>query len=137
MIEGISGGVSGQAAAQERLQASASNVANIDSRGALPIGGAASGSEAEPQAYQPVAVEQSSNAEGGTVTTERDVRPPYIPVFDTTSRLANEDGLVARPNVDLAQETTEQVDASRQFEANQRTVESISDLVRKLYDLPE
>lgn len=137
MIEAISSGLSGQAAASRRLEASANNIANIDARGALPLSSDRAASEAEPQAYQPVAVEQSSAAEGGTVTTERFITPPYVPVFDTTSRLANESGLVAKPNVDEMREAAEQASASRQFQANQRTVESISDLVRKLYDLPE
>lgn len=136
-MDGVSSGLSGLAAASRRLEASASNIANIDSRGALPLSGETYASEAAPQAYQPVAVEQSSGAEGGTVTSERYVRPPYIPVFDTASRFANADGLVAAPNVDPAEELAEQANASLQFEASQRTVESISDLVRRLYDLPE
>lgn len=137
MIEAISSGLSGQALASRRLDASASNIANIDSRGALPLSSEAAASEAEAQAYQPVAVEQSSAAEGGTVATDRYVKPPYVPVFDTTSRLANERSAIVEPIVNETREAVEQASASRQFEANQRTVESVSDLVRKLYDLPE
>lgn len=137
MIEGISSGGSRQTAATRLLEALTSNTANIDSRGALPLGSESAGSEAAPQAYQPVAVEQSTAPEGGTVTTERNDRPPYVPVFDTTSRLADESGHVANSSTDETREATEQAGASRQFEASQRTVESISDLVRKLYDLPE
>jgi flagellar basal body rod protein FlgC len=42
---------------------------------------------------------------------------------------------VAAPNVDLATELTDMESASRAFEINLQTVQSMSDLVRKLYDL--
>ncbi len=135
MLDGISNALSGVVAASSRLTASANNIANSDSRESIPMGGLIGGGAEPRQAYAPVRVEQSSRAEGGTTASERYVSPPYVPVFDTTSSLANDRGLGAAPNVDLATELTEIESASRAFEINLQTVQSMSDLVRKLYDL--
>ena len=133
MMEGISSALTGLAAATRRLEASANNIANANSVGSIPASDAAE----QRDAYQPVRVEQSSAPGGGTATSDRYVRPPYIPVFDTSSAFANSDGLVASPNVDIASEYTEQIGARQSFEANLKSVQSISDLVKKLYDLTE
>lgn len=133
MLEGLSSALSGLAAASRRLEASANNIANANSNGSIPSSDAAE----QQGAYQPVRVEQSSAPGGGAATSGRYVRPPYIPVFDTSSAFANSDGLVAAPNVDIASELTEQVSARQSFEANLKSVQSISDLVKKLYDLTE
>ena len=131
---------SGLAAAVHRAEASASNIANIDSRGALPGGEAANVSAPADvrEAYVPVRVEQSSAGEsGGTVTNERPVRPSYVPVADPGASYANEDGLAAAPNVDVAEEVIEQIEAQNAFAASTRTIESVQQMVRALYDLPE
>ena len=133
MLEGISSALTGLAAATRRLEASANNIANANSHGSIPASDAA----AERDAYQPVRVEQSSAPGGGTATSDRYVRPPYIPVFDASSAFANSDGLVAAPNVDIASEIIEQLEAEQSFEANLMSVQSISDMVKKLYDLTE
>jgi len=133
MLDGLSSALSGLAAVSRRLEAAANNTANANSYGSIP------GSDAGLQrdAYQPVRVEQSSTADGGTATNTRYVSPPYVPVFDTGSALANSEGLVAAPNVDIAAELIEQTGASQSFEANLKSIESISAMVRKLYDLTE
>jgi flagellar basal-body rod protein FlgC len=133
MLNGISSALSGLAAASRRLEASANNIANINSDGSIPASDAAERRDA----YQPVRVEQSSAPDGGTTTSDRFVRPPYIPVLDTSSAFANSDGLVAAPNVDVTSEYTEQISTLQSFEANLKSIQSISDLVKKLYDLPE
>ena len=133
MLEGISSALTGLAAATRRLEASANNIANANAYGSLPASDAAT----QRDAYQPVRVEQSSAPDGGTSTSDRYVRPPYIPVFDTSSAFSNSDGLAAAPNVDIASEIIEQLEAKQSFEANLKSVQSISDLVKKLYDLTE
>lgn len=135
MVDSISSGLSGQAAASHRPEPK--NDTNIDTRGSLPLSGEVRSSEAAPQAYQPVAVEQSNGAENETVATDRYERPPYVPVFDTTSRSANDESRVAEREAEVTEKRAEQKYASEQSEASQRTVESQSDLVRRTYDLPE
>ncbi len=133
MLDGISSALSGLAAASHRVETSASNVANINSNGSIPASDA--GQKRDP--YLPVRVEQSSTAEGGTTTSDRYVRPPYIPVFDTGSAFANSDGQTAAPNVDISAEVTDQAGAGQNAQANLKSVQTISDLVKKLYDLPQ
>jgi len=84
-----------------------------------------------------VRVEQSSAPDGGTATSDRYVMPPYIPVAEPSSPFANSDGLVAAPNVDLGAEIIEQIGAQQSYEASLRSIQSMSDLVKKLYDLTE
>jgi flagellar basal-body rod protein FlgC len=133
MLDGISSALSGLSAAVHRLEISASNVANASSDGSIPASDAAERRDA----YQPRRVEQSSTADGGTATSDRLVRPSYIPVFDTGSPFADSSGQVAAPNVDIAEEFTEEIGARQSIEANLKSIKSMSDLVKKLYDLPE
>lgn len=130
---------SGLAAALHRAEASASNVANTDSRGALPVGQAANINAPTDvrEAYVPRRVEQSTAADGGTVTNDRPVRPSYVPVSDPGTSYANEDGLAAAPNVDEAEEAAQQIEAQNAFSASTRTIESVQSMVRSLYDLPD
>lgn len=132
---------SGLAGAVHRAEASANNVANFASRGALPPVGQAANVNAPTdvrEAYVPIRVEQLSAPDGGgTITTERPGRPSYVPVSDPGASYANEDGLVAAPNVDLAEEIIEQIEAQNAFSASTRTIESVQEMVRSLYDLPE
>lgn len=132
MLDGISSALSGLAAASRRVEASANNIANADSVGSIP----ASDAGEKRDAYQPVRVEQSSAAGGGVTTSDRNIRPSYIPVFDTGSAFANSSGLVAAPNVDVASEITDQIGVKQSYEANLKSIKTISDLVKKLYDLP-
>jgi flagellar basal-body rod protein FlgC len=133
MTDGISSALSGVSAASRRFEVSANNLANIISNGSIPASDAAE----QKGAYQPLRVEQSSTADGGTKTSERFVQPPYIPVFDTSSPFADSSGQVAAPNVDIAAEFTDQVGARVSLEANLKSVKTMSDLVKKLYDLPQ
>ncbi len=94
MLDGISSAPSGLVAASHRVEASASNVANINSNGSIPASDAAQ----KRDAYQPVRVEQSSTAET---------------------------------------EVTGQVGATQNAQANLKSIQTISDLVKKLYDLPQ
>lgn len=130
---------SGLAAAVHRAEASASNVANADSRGSLPVGQAANVNAPADvrEAYVPIRVEQSTAAEGGTVTADRPVQPTYVPVSDPGASYANEQGLAAAPNVDVAEEVIEQIEAQNAFSASTRTIETVQSMVRSLYDLPE
>jgi flagellar basal-body rod protein FlgC len=109
--------LSGLNAAASRLQVSASNVANSETTGALPNadGTVLSGA---PQAYSPLALVQTASAGGGVQTSVTTVSPPTTAVYDPQASFANQDGLVAAPNVDLAQEFVGQLLASYSFAAN-------------------
>ncbi len=109
--------LSGMNAAARRLDVSASNVANVLSTGALP---SADGTvpPGAPQAYAPLELVQTASAGGGTQTAVTTVTPSTTAVYAPQAPFANQDGLVAAPNVDLAQELFDQLLASYTFTAN-------------------
>src|ERR687883_517783 len=94
--------LSGMNAAARRLDVSASNIANASSAGALPVDGAVP--SGAPRAYVPLQVVETESATGGTQTSVTSVTPASVATSDPSAPFANEDGLVATPNVDLAQE---------------------------------
>lgn len=126
--------LSGMKAAGIRLDASASNIADADSDGALPDadGNIPPGAQA---AYQPVRVEQSSGPDGTTTANVRTVTPPFVTGYDPDASYADEQGLVAQPNVSLENEMLNMVMAKADFSLNAVTVETINEMVKRLYDL--
>jgi flagellar basal-body rod protein FlgC len=109
--------LSGMNAAARRLEVSASNVANVMSTGALPNADGTVPAGA-PQAYAPLELVQTASAGGGTQTAVTTVSPSTTAISDPQAPFANQDGLVAAPNVDLAQEMISQLIASYTFAAN-------------------
>jgi flagellar basal-body rod protein FlgC len=109
--------LSGMNAAARRLEVSASNVANVMSTGALPNADGTVPAGA-PQAYAPLELVQTASAGGGTQTAVTTVTPSTTAISDPQAPFANQDGLVAAPNVDLAQEMISQLIASYTFTAN-------------------
>lgn len=134
MIGSISStALSGMAASSRRLDVSASNTANAQSTGRLP--GAAAPATAAGQAYQPRQVVQSSVPTGGTVTGVRPTTPGYVPQYAPDSPDADADGLVAAPDVDMAQEVTAQISAKSAYAFNLRAFEASDEMTRRLLDV--
>jgi flagellar basal-body rod protein FlgC len=125
--------VSGMIAATRRLEVSASNVANIESTGALPL---ASGTvlAGAPQAYAPLRLIQTESAGGGTQTRVSTVTPSSIAISDPQAPFANQDGQVAAPNVDISQEMVEQMLASYSFAANAAVMKADDGMTKTLID---
>ncbi|MGB8275111.1 MAG: flagellar basal body protein, partial [Alphaproteobacteria bacterium] len=124
MISALETAVSGLNAASKRVEAVASNLANIEStRTERPVEAAApvnpvQGVGAESyQGYRPVSVEQKSLANGGTEAVVRQVDPPSVPVFDPGNPDANPDGVVQLPNVQPEVQLTELMRAQHAYEA--------------------
>ena len=126
--------LSGMNAAARRLEVSASNVANVMSTGALPN---ADGSlpAGAPQAYAPLELVQPASAGGGTQTTVTTARPSTITVYDPQASFANQDGLVAAPNVDLSQELVGQMIASYSFAANAKVMKADDNMTKSLLNI--
>ena len=118
---------SGMQASMMRMQASASNIANANSTGPVPSSAPASSPPAAPaavQAYQPIGVQQTDVAGGGTYSRFGAVTPGTVERHDPSSPHSNGDGMVAAPNVDLAGELVDQAAAKIAFEANLRVLET-------------
>jgi flagellar basal-body rod protein FlgC len=125
--------VSGLNAATRRLEVSASNVANQQSTGALPAANGAVPAGA-PQAYKPLQVNQTATAGGGTQTSVTASSPGTVAVSDPQAPFANQDGLVAAPNVDLAQEFIGQMVAKYSYQANLASLKADRDMSKALLD---
>lgn len=124
--------LSGLNAAARRLDVSASNVANVSSDGALPVGGTVP--SGAPQAYVPLQVVQTESATGGTQKSVTSVTPSAVATSDPSAPFANQDGLVAAPNVDLGQELISQLVAKYSYVANARVMAAEDRMTKTLID---
>ncbi|PWC33810.1 flagellar basal body rod C-terminal domain-containing protein [Azospirillum sp. TSO35-2] len=127
MVGSIGVALGGLTAQTRRLDASASNVANVRSTGALPAAGGTS------QAYQPLAVSQSAT-NPGTRATFTPITPAYLPEYAPDDPAASADGMVAAPNVDLATERVNQLTANRAYGANVAVVRTQDEMLTSLLD---
>jgi flagellar basal-body rod protein FlgC len=124
---------SGMAAATRRLEVSASNIANMSDTGPLP-GANAPNAAGYPPAYAPLRVDQIDVA-GGTATTVTTVSPSYVPSYDPSAPYADKNGMVAAPNVDLANEFVQQVTARYAFALNAKVMQTESEMMKALLDI--
>jgi flagellar basal-body rod protein FlgC len=123
---------SGLAAASRRLEVSASNVANALDTGPLPD---APNAASFPPAYAPQRVDQVDAAGGGTVANVSTVSPSYVTQYDPSAPFADKNGLVAAPNVDLANEAVQQITARIEFAANAKVIQVESEMMKTLLDI--
>lgn len=129
--------LSGLTAQTRRVEASASNVANVRSNGAVPdsVGNVPAG---QPAAYQPLAVAQSSQvaagSAAGTRATYTPITPAYLQEYEPDASYANDQGLVASPNVDLPTERVNQIAANRAYGANIAVVRTQDEMLKSLLD---
>jgi flagellar basal-body rod protein FlgC len=126
--------LSGLNAASRRLEVSASNVANSQTTGAV-VNADGTVPAGAPQAYAPLQLVQTASAGGGVQTSVTTVAPPTVTVFDPQAPYANTDGLVAAPNVDLAQEFVGQLIASYSFAANAAVLKADDRNTKALLDI--
>ena len=134
---------SGLSAASLRLDVAANNIANALTTGPLPAtsgsgapaGGSSSNNLNLPAVYVPLQVNQAAQSSGGTVATASAVSPGFSAQSDPGAWFANQDGLVAAPNVDLASQFVQLLTAKYAFAANAKVVQSYADTTRSLLDI--
>lgn len=136
---------SGLSAASLRVNVAANNIANVRTTGPLPASGASAGagssstSSAYPAAYVPLRVDQvdqsSGSTPGGTIATVSTISPSYTAQSDPSAPYANRDGLVAAPNVDLANEFVQLATAKYSFIANAKVIQAYSETTESLLDI--
>jgi flagellar basal-body rod protein FlgC len=92
-----------------------------------------------PAAYVPLRVNQvdqsSGLTPGGTVATVSTVSPSSTAQSDPSAPFANQDGLVAAPNVDLAGEFVELATAKHSFIANAKVIQAYSEMTETLLNI--
>lgn len=130
----ISTALSGALAGERRFANSANNVANLRSVAAPTAGGPAADADGNPLFRAARTVVQSAPV-GGVRSGSLLVDPSAVQEYDPSAPDADAEGLVNRPNVDLATETTDQIVAQRQFEANLATVRAADELLRATLDI--
>ena len=139
---------SGLSAATLRLNVTASNIANVRTTGPLPATGGlgtsggtgtSSNNSTFPAAYVPLRVNQvdqsSGSTPGGTVATVSTVSPSFVAQFDPSAPFANQDGLVAAPNIDLASQFIQLLTAKYDFAANAKVIQAYDDTTKSLLDI--
>jgi len=125
---------SGLAAAVQRLQVSANNVANADSDGPTTTASAATQAQ-YPAAYTAEQVDQTATADGGTATTVISAQPGTVTTYSPTAPYADQDGNVSAPNVDLSNEAIQQAIASYQFAANASAMNVYQKMMQTLLNI--
>jgi flagellar basal-body rod protein FlgC len=111
--------VSGLNAASLRLQVAASNIANASSDGPLP---GAPNPENFPSAYSALQVNQVNNLGGGTSASVTNFSPPTVATYDPSAPYADGRGMVASPNVDVANELVQMLIARFSYAANAQVI---------------
>lgn len=126
---------SGMSAQSLRLNLVASNMANIDS--------VSSSIDQTYRARQPVfgtlLNQLSPNAPSAGVRVKGVVesQAPLIMEYAPEHSLANEDGYIFRPNVDLAEEMANMISASRSYQSNVEVVNTAKKLMAATLQLGE
>ncbi|PZQ45277.1 MAG: flagellar biosynthesis protein FlgC [Micavibrio aeruginosavorus] len=130
MIGAISTALSGLMAASKRVEASASNIANVSSAGSLD--------PASPnQPYQAQTTVQTANESGGASATNIPKTPGIVNAYAPDSPFANAQGEVGAPNVDLAEEAVNLKLAEISYKANiatLKTADEMSDSLLNIFD---
>lgn len=129
MLDSIKTALSGLLAAQNTLYSVADNVAN-----------ASDVSRVKPQAgdaptFQPIDTVQTTTTTGTVSSTFTPVTPASVTVPDSSSPLANADGLVNVPNVDLGTQLTTAITAKVAFAANAKVIETAKKMQQTLLDI--
>lgn len=130
MIGAISTALSGLFAASKRVEASASNIANISTTGALD--------ESNGQKpYTALTTVQDSSELGGVTASNIPKDPGYVTAYDPNSPHADSDGLIGVPNVDLAEEAVNLKIAETAYRASLsviKTADEMSDELLNTFD---
>jgi flagellar basal-body rod protein FlgC len=126
--------VSGLNDAVTRIANAASNIVNASSTGRLPDNAGQNYSGFQPQDI--VTLSQNANGQGlGVTSTSTPRNPGYVVTSDPTSALANAQGLVGAPNVDLASELVTANVAKTNYTANAAVIRIQEKTEKALLDI--
>jgi len=122
--------VSGLKVASLRLRVAASNLANSLSTGPLPD---AANAENFPAAYSALRVNQTDAAGGGTSATVATITPATV--YEPTAPFADDNCMVAGPNVDRANELLQLLVARYTFAANAQVIRADAQMSASLLNI--
>lgn len=135
MADALSIALTGLVAQQQKLAATANNIANAQTAGVVP-------DPADPSAstvYRPLQVNFLSIEAGGQGAGVRvEVTPDengYTVIRDPQSVYANDEGLIAVPNVDYAEEFVKIIEIKAAFKANLAVIRTQDEITESLFDI--
>ena len=121
--------LSGMNNAAARLDNSAKNVANMFSTSK------SDGGDTVKAPYTPTDIISISQEAGGVISVQRERNNATIPVYDPESAVADEDGMVETPNVDLDREVVKQEMVTYDYKANLKALEAQKKMDDALLDI--
>lgn len=121
--------LSGLATQSKRFANSAQNVVNLGSTGVR------SGSAENDTGFAPQRVQAVAGPQGGVRGQTVPISPPSVLRYDPGAPDADDEGLVARPNVSLEEETVTQIEAKRAYQANLRVIQTMDEMLGSLLDV--
>ena len=122
--------LSGLQTQSKRLAVSAENVANVSSQGVRP-----GQADVDSEGFVPHRVLATAAPDGGVRSERVPVSPAAVLAYDPGAPDADEQGLVARPNVSLEQEAVTQLQAKRVYQANLKVVQALDQMLGNLLDV--
>lgn len=131
MTDAFSIALTGLRAQSTRLAATASNIANVSTSGTVP---SADPSAPASTVYRPLRVDFTSLDSGGVYATVRPDPEGYTVAYDPQSVYANSEGLVAYPNVDLAEESVNLIETRLLYKANISVIKTQDEMLGDLLD---
>lgn len=129
MINTIQIALSGLFAGQKKMEASATNIANMTTSGSLTDPGH------PPYSAVTTAQQAISAGEGSAQGVKSTVIPkntPFVPAYDPDSPFADQNGLIGAPNVSLAEEAVNISLAEHSFKSNLKIIETASEMSKEL-----
>lgn len=130
MVADLSISLGGFRAATERFETSANNLANSNSTARLQNDGSVSN---EP--YRPQTVQAVTQGQGGVGTVVTEQANPTVRRFDPDNAVANEQGFVEVPNVNVAEEFVKLAVASYDAEANLKAIQVQDEIFESALDI--
>jgi flagellar basal-body rod protein FlgC len=143
MITSVRNSLSGMKLSARTVSVSASNIANARNTARLEDVAIAGVSESRMGSqddashdplYTPQRVEGEPVSGGGVRAVLREKSPAYVAAYAPGDPNADQDGLVARPNVDIAEELLTVSQASTLYEATLKVLRTADDMLGTLLD---
>jgi flagellar basal-body rod protein FlgC len=133
MVDALSIALSGLIAQNQRLAATASNIANASTAGSVP---SADPSAPASTVYRPLQVTFVSAGSGGIGGGVRAAVSPdpdaYNIIYDPSSIYANSEGLIAAPAVDYAKEFVHLLETRLAYKANISVIKTQDEMIGDL-----
>lgn len=129
-IDAINTALSGLLASSRSLAVSANNVANAQTTQTTDGKGNSVNTP-----YTPQQVNKTTVPSGGVAISLSDISPASVSFFSPDNIAADENGMTAFPNVNLEQETANQLLAANTYKTNASVIKRENEMFQSLLDI--